>query len=228
LLDRSTAAEQTDAVEQLDSICRPSRNAFGLHSAPRGTVPHRGGGSLFLDMLEQLTLSFKNRTGRPKGSGAGYPTNKPLPLEERIATFWSRTKKGSDSECWLYQGAPDPQTGYPHFSYLAQRIGTHRFCWMITRGEIPKGLCVCHKCDNRICVNPSHLFLGTVADNNWDMKQKGRQSKPPMRCKITPDQVRLIRSLWVPYRRSMASIAKELGLHHKTVESAILHWKSVI
>ena len=214
-------------MEQLDSICRPSRNAFGLHSAPSGTVPHRGGGSLFLDMAEQLILSFKNRVGRPKGSGAGYPPNKPLPMGERVAAFWSRVVKGIDSECWEFQGPPDVQTGYGRFSFQGTITGAHRFAWLITQGEIPKGLCVCHHCDNRVCVNPSHLFLGTIADNNDDMRRKGRQSKPPMRCKITPEQVRLIRRIWVPYRHSMATIAREMGLHHKTVESAILHWKNV-
>ena len=51
---------------------------------------------------------------------------------------------------------------------------THRAAWELAYGPIPKGLCACHKCDVRRCINPAHLFLGTRAENQHDMKIKGR------------------------------------------------------
>lgn len=85
--------------------------------------------------------------------------------------------------CWLWK-AYIHKEGYGHFmikkpfahpvSYTP--VGAHRFSWEHHYGEIPKGLLVCHKCDVRHCVNPEHLFLGTISDNMQDMIKKGRSN----------------------------------------------------
>jgi hypothetical protein len=59
----------------------------------------------------------------------------------------------------------------------ARHLKAHRFSYGLLRGEIPFGIYVCHHCDNRLCVNPDHLFLGTNQDNLADMRQKGRHIK---------------------------------------------------
>lgn len=66
--------------------------------------------------------------------------------------------------------------GYGKRKYKKKTWRAHRAAWDEVFGEIPKGMCVLHKCDNRACVNIEHLFLGTVKDNNLDMIQKGRNN----------------------------------------------------
>jgi len=82
-----------------------------------------------------------------------------------------------NSGCWLWVGGQQ-KSGYGAFRFLNKQCCAHRVSWTLYRGEIPDGLCVLHKCDNRQCVNPDHLFLGTLKDNMQDMARKGRAPNP--------------------------------------------------
>jgi len=89
--------------------------------------------------------------------------------------FWSKVDKTED--CWLWTGRPD-RDGYGRLRYHdGDRWTTrqsHRISYEIHVGLVPPGLCVLHHCDNPPCVNPDHLHLGTIADNNNECKQRGR------------------------------------------------------
>lgn len=115
-----------------------------------------------------------------------------------IDRFWVKVKKGKPDECWAWLFGVD-NNGYGQFSVNGRPVKAHRVAWMIVNGEIKNGLHCLHKCDNPICVNPSHLFLGTHAENMKDMTEKGRNFIPhgelcPLH-KLTNEQVLEIRRL---------------------------------
>lgn len=85
-----------------------------------------------------------------------------------------------ENKCWNWQGGTrgsDKNRQYGRHWANGESINAHRFSYIIYFGEIPHGIYVCHKCDNPLCVNPDHLFLGTHEDNMKDMVQKNRSFK---------------------------------------------------
>ncbi len=79
-------------------------------------------------------------------------------------------------DCWVWTGATFP-TGYGRFSAKRRPTLAHRVAFFIANDKLPGELVVCHRCDDKRCVNPAHLFLGTIGDNNTDRHRKGRDPR---------------------------------------------------
>lgn len=120
-----------------------------------------------------------------------------VPPEER---FWSKVNIAGPDECWDWQAATNPPHRYGKFWLGGKNERAHRVAWLFTNGEIPSGLCALHKCDNPLCVNPNHLFLGTFKDNAQDRARKDRNRKQNgelgSTSKLTTVQVLEIRRLY--------------------------------
>jgi hypothetical protein len=95
------------------------------------------------------------------------------PLRER---FDEKYKVDPITDCWLWTACVS-SNGYGLVKVGRRMIRAHRVSWELHCGDIPMGLYVLHHCDTPPCVNPTHLFLGTMADNNRDRDEKGRNGK---------------------------------------------------
>ena len=164
-----------------------------------------------------------------KARKRGEPT---MPLDARL---YGNIKKNELSGCWEWQGSTN-RFGYGRIIIGSRKDGTrrtvstHRLSYMLNNGAIPDGMEVCHKCDNRRCINPGHLFIGTRQDNVDDREAKGR-NKPSAgekngRAKLTKADV-----LEIIEKReqglSLQRIANEYGVCKATVRDVIngKHWR---
>jgi hypothetical protein len=91
--------------------------------------------------------------------------------------------------CWLWRGATFG-SGYGRVLWEGRTYRSNRLAYILAVGPIPASLLICHHCDNRLCVNPDHLYLGTFDGNMYDKASRGRNTQR----KLTPDTVRAMRA----------------------------------
>lgn len=101
-----------------------------------------------------------------------------LGLERR---FWPKVAKRGKLDCWLWKAKAVTSFGYGRMTAGREtHLKAHRVAYALVIGPIPDGYAVLHKCDTPACCNPAHLFLGSQFANIYDMRAKGRGSKPPL------------------------------------------------
>lgn len=136
-------------------------------------------------------------------------------IEER---FWKKVNKSPNVKgCWVWTACKNK--GYGWFGVGNKKMkSAHRFSWELENGEIPNNFCVLHKCDNPLCVNPNHLFLGTLKDNTADMISKGRtnwlgkQGSENHRAKLSEEQIPIIRKMLVENLLTQREIGNIFGV----------------
>lgn len=143
--------------------------------------------------------------------------------------FYEKFKVNNKTGCWEWN-AGERSSGYGGFQVGKKFQKASRVSWEIHNGPIPvgdgaHGICVCHICDNRLCVNPDHLFLGTHQDNMRDKVLKDRHGT----AKLTINQVRIVKRLLGFKTLSQAEISRLMGVNYRSIHD--IHkgntWKSV-
>lgn len=145
----------------------------------------------------------------------------PFPATDPLIRFWAKVRKTDG--CWQWAGAVR-SSGYGNFAAGPRGpwVSPHRYSFELANGPLPTGMVVCHRCDNRLCVRPDHLFLGTQADNIADMFSKGRQPTQlgRVRRRMTPAERR---EAWSRYGEgeTIPKIASSYGVCRGTIDQLL-------
>lgn len=136
--------------------------------------------------------------------------------QKDVDRFWAKVNKTDD--CWNWTACTNID-GYGVFQFEHCGYRANRFAWVLSYGDIPEGMFICHKCDNPQCVNPSHLFLGTPRDNARDMYRKKRNTVASR--KLNETIVREMRHLYDTRQMNQMQLAAKYGIHQTQVSNIV-------
>lgn len=154
---------------------------------------------------------------------------RPYSPEKQAAAFWSKVDKTGPNGCWLYTGFRK----WDGYGWLARSINgaktkymtAHRYSWILTYGEPPKGMHIRHKCDTPACCNPAHLELGTHTQNMQDAKARRRHAfgERSSKSKLTYEKVQELRRQYKfvgPRKTNIHELARQFGVSSSAAYAA--------
>lgn len=153
------------------------------------------------------------------------------PRQDPKTIFLKKINK--TATCWMWKGAVYAKTGYGHFNTNKKDFTTHRFSWLIHKGDIPEGLLVLHICDVRACCNPEHLYIGNHKDNVRDAVERKRLRPPKWEkhrdAKLNRISVIAIRDLYKSGQWSYARLGEKFGVSKSCIDGVVSgrHWKGL-
>ena len=166
-----------------------------------------------------------------------WPRDIPQLTDNQLSNFWTRVQYKGQNKCWIWTGGQE-RHGYGRFSLGKSNYWrfAHRVSWTLVYGPVPNGLCVLHHCDVPLCVNPTHLFLGTQANNIRDCMQKGRQNHirgmANSSSKLTDAQVVEIRKRCIKFSPidGVRALGREFGVDHSVISEIVAgkKWKHLL
>ena len=152
-------------------------------------------------------------------------------------SFWARVNRAGDG-CWEWQGAIT-SSGYGNLSWHGQHVQAHRVAYFLTFGGVQLATqfrhegraktykrFVLHRCDNRACCRPDHLFLGSMRTNLLDAYNKGRKAQPKSKhsnAKLTAAQVHAIRAEYTTKSTRQTELAARYGVSQRVISLIVRH-----
>ena len=153
------------------------------------------------------------------------PRGTPNDTEVLQHRFWRKVERHSADECWPWLGYKI-LSGHGLTSHQSTPTLASRKAWLLTNGPIPEGLCVNHRCDNPACCNPSHMYLGTRADNMvdlWTKRPAASRALSGHPFVLTEEQ---LESLWQDRRAGMK--LKECAVKYRVHVATIVRYMSAV
>lgn len=153
--------------------------------------------------------------------------------QDIVDKFWSKVNLPEDiNDCWEWSAGLF-ESGYGQFGITSKiKISAHKFSFQYYNGPILKGYIICHKCDNKKCCNPNHLFLGTCKDNSEDMVRKGRSIKgEKIHTSVLTknDVIEILTTLYHGNKMSYRDFALKYGVERRQLKNILTRvtWKHI-